>query len=469
VFDARCAMVSAEKRVLVADSNATTRQGWRELLGSWGFTVLLAANGQEALEMASSEEPHILISDLAMPRLDGLGLLRELRERGLALAPIIVSAHGEISDAVAAMKLGACEYLCQPIDPARLRALLDHLCEHLEVRLENARLRCRLLGIGELGPIIGQSLAMRRVMSLIEQVAPSHASIVISGESGTGKDLTARTIHELSPRRQAPYLAINCAALPETLVESELFGHEKGAFTGAERRREGCFELANGGTLLLDEITEMKPELQAKLLRAIEERRVRRVGGSSELSLDVRVLAACNRPLGRALREGRLREDLYYRLAVFSLELPSLRERPEDIDALVEATLREFQSQAHHPIRGVSHECLQVLRAYPWPGNVRQLRNVIERAVIVSRAPVLEVADLPPELQPATTPDPHLLVTLGSSLVEVERQLITRTIEFMGGNKTRAAEVLGVSLKTLYNRLERRERREGPEAGESTS
>jgi DNA-binding NtrC family response regulator len=458
-------MISAEKRVLVADNNAASRQSWRELLGAWGFTVLLAADGQEALELATSQEPHILISEVAMPGLDGLGLLREIRERGLALVPIIVSAQGEIHDAVAAIKLGAREYLCQPIDHDRLCHLLEHLSEHLEVGLENARLRSQLLGIGELGPIIGQSLAMRRVMSLIEQVAPSRASIVISGESGTGKDLAAHCIHELSPRRQAPYLAINCAALPEALVESELFGHEKGAFTGAERRREGCFELANGGTLLLDEITEMKPELQAKLLRAIEERRVRRVGGSTELSLDVRVLAASNRPLERALREGRLREDLYYRLSVFSLELPPLRERPEDIDALVEATLREFQAQAHHPIRGVSHECLQVLRAYTWPGNVRQLRNVIERAVIVSRAPVLEVADLPPELQPAAAPNSHLQVTLGSSLAEVERQLITRTIEFVGGNKTRAAEVLGVSLKTLYNRLDRRERREGPEAG----
>jgi len=458
-------MISAEKRVLVADNNAASRQSWRELLGAWGFTVLLAADGQEALELATSQEPHILISEVAMPGLDGLGLLREIRERGLALVPIIVSAQGEIHDAVAAIKLGAREYLCQPIDHDRLCHLLEHLSEHLEVGLENARLRSQLLGIGELGPIIGQSLAMRRVMSLIEQVAPSRASIVISGESGTGKDLAAHCIHELSPRRQAPYLAINCAALPEALVESELFGHEKGAFTGAERRREGCFELANGGTLLLDEITEMKPELQAKLLRAIEERRVRRVGGSTELSLDVRVLAASNRPLERALREGRLREDLYYRLSVFSLELPPLRERPEDIDALVEVTLREFQAQAHHPIRGVSHECLQALRAYTWPGNVRQLRNVIERAVIVSRAPVLEVADLPPELQPAAAPNSHLQVTLGSSLAEVERQLITRTIEFVGGNKTRAAEVLGVSLKTLYNRLDRRERREGPEAG----
>ena len=462
-------MISAEKRVLVAESNAAARQSWRELLGSWGFTVLLAADGQEALELATTQEPLILICDLALPRLDGLSLLREIRERGLPLAPIIVSAQGQIREAVAAMKLGAREYLCQPIDPARLRALLEHLSQHLEVRLDNAHLRCRLLGIGELGPLIGQSLAMRRVMSLIEQLAPSKASMVISGESGTGKDLVARTVHELSPRRQAPYLAINCAALPEALVESELFGHERGAFTGAERRREGCFELANGGTLLLDEITEMKPELQAKLLRAIEEQRVRRVGGTTELALDVRVLAASNRPLERALREGRLRSDLYYRLNVFSLELPPLRERPEDIDALVEASLREFQGPAHHPIRGVSHECLQLLRGYAWPGNVRQLRNVIARAVIVSRAPVLEVADLPPELQPAAAQNPHLRITLGSSLAEVERELVARTIEFVGGNKTRAAEVLGVSLKTLYNRLERHDRRNGHEAGGSVN
>ncbi len=262
----------------------------------------------------------------------------------------------------------------------------------------------------------------------------------------------ARTIHELSPRLNGPYVAINCAAMPETLMESELFGHERGAFTGADRRREGCFELANGGTLLLDEITEMKPELQAKLLRVLEESKIRRLGGSAEVAIDVRVLAATNRNLETSIKEGRFREDLYYRLNVFAIELPALCERAEDIPGLVDHFLRELKQPEGKNISGVDAECLEVIKSYRWPGNVRQLRNVIERALIVSRGPMITVADLPFELR------------LGMSLDEVERELIIRTIDFTGGNKSRAAEVLGVSLKTLYNRLERYQGKDAQEA-----
>jgi len=308
---------------------------------------------------------------------------------------------------------------------------------------------------------------MRRVMTAIEQVAPSVSSVIITGESGTGKELAARTVHELSPRRNAAYIAINCAAIPDTLMESELFGHERGAFTGADRRREGCFELANGGTLLLDEITEMKVELQAKLLRVIEEQKLRRVGGTTEVPLDVRVLAASNRSLERALKEGKLREDLYYRLNVFSLELPPLRERIEDVPLLVDHFIAQFSEQNQKKILGVDHDSLDALRSHPWPGNVRQLRNVIERASIVSHGPLIGSADLPPEFKPAGQQDLTFQVRLGTSVDEVERELIYRTIEFAGGNKTRAAEILGVSLKTLYNRLERYESKEGAGTGSS--
>jgi transcriptional regulator with PAS, ATPase and Fis domain len=331
------------------------------------------------------------------------------------------------------------------------------------VREENDRLRRRLLGEGELGAILGRSLAMRRVLTLIDQIAPTDASAIITGESGTGKEIAAKTIHALSKRSQGPYIAVNCAAIPETLMESELFGHERGAFTGADRRRDGYFELADGGTLLLDEISEMRVELQAKLLRVIEERKLRRVGGGTELPLNVRILAASNRPLDRAIREGHLREDLYYRLNVFSIEIPPLRERPDDIPLLTAAFIRQFAEQAGKPIEGVDHDCLQALNAHSWPGNVRQLRNVIERAIIVGRPPLLKLGDLG-EIKPGYG-DGTIQIRLGSTVDDVERELITRTLEFTGGNKTRAAEVLGVSPKTLYNRLERYYGKEPAEAG----
>jgi DNA-binding NtrC family response regulator len=450
-------MAANEKRILVVEDDPTTRQAWCELISAWGFKVAAARDGQEGLEMAQSYEPHILLSDLRMPRKDGLTLLKELRESGRNIATIIISGEGDIPEAVQAIKFGAYDYLRKPIDPQHLRVLLNNLAEHLNVSAENVRLRRRLMGAGELGPMTGQSLALKRVMALIEQVAPSAASVVLTGESGTGKELAARTIHDLSPRRSAAYIAVNCAAIPETLMESELFGHERGAFTGADRRREGCFELANGGTLMLDEITEMKVELQAKLLRVIEEQKFRRVGGSSEVTLDVRVLAASNRPLDRAMREGKLREDLFYRLNVFSIEMPPLRERIEDVPLLTEHFIRDLAQQDSKRISGVDHECLQTLKSYAWPGNVRQLRNVIERALIVSRGPLITVADLPPELRSIGRQDLNFQVRVGSSLDQVERALIYKTVEFAGGNKTRAAEILGVSLKTLYNRLERYE------------
>jgi DNA-binding NtrC family response regulator len=303
--------------------------------------------------------------------------------------------------------------------------------------------------------MVGQSLAMRRVMSLIEQVAPSSASVIIVGESGTGKELAARTIHELSPRHNGPYVAINCAAMPETLMESELFGHERGAFTGADRRREGCFELANGGTLLLDEIGEMKPELQAKLLRVLEEGKLRRLGGSTEVTIDVRVLAATNRNLEAAIKEGRFREDLYYRLNVFAIELPALCEKADDIPSLVDHFLHELKAPEGKTITGIEAECLEVLKSYRWPGNVRQLRNVIERALIVTRGPLITITDLPADMKRSSGSSSSFELRLGMSLDDVERELIVRTIEYTGGNKSRAAEVLGISLKTLYNRLER--------------
>jgi DNA-binding NtrC family response regulator len=444
-----------EKRILVAEDDIATSQAWTELITAWGFSVKVAEDGQRALELVQSYEPHILLLDLRLPRKDGLQVLSELREKGLQVSTVMISGEGEIPDAVQAIKLGAYDYLRKPVDLAHLRLLLSNLTTHITVSEENQRLRRRLINAGQLGPMIGQSLAMRRVMSLIEQVAPSSASVIVIGESGTGKELVARTIHELSPRRNGPYVPINCAAMPETLMESELFGHERGAFTGADRKREGCFELANGGTLLLDEIGEMKLELQAKLLRVLEESKIRRLGGSTEVPIDVRVLAATNRNLDNSIKEGRFREDLYYRLNVFAIGLPPLCDHPEDIPGLVDHFLRELKQPEGKNLTGVDAECLEVLKSYRWPGNVRQLRNVIERALIVSQGPLISVADLPPEMKRNSGSSAAFELHLGMSLDEVERELIMRTIDFTGGNKSRAAEVLGVSRKTLYNRLER--------------
>ena len=469
------------KRVLVAEDHPRTRHAWTELITSWGYMVESAEDGKRAIELAETFEPHIMLLDLKLPDADGISILSQIRQRGLPITTIVISGVGDIPDAVQAIKLGAYDYLRKPVDPPRLHLMLKNLSEHLAVSEENQRLRLRLMGVGELGPIIGQSQAMRRVMALVEQAAPSSASVIICGDSGTGKEIVARTIHESSPRRNGPYVAVNCAALPESLLESELFGHERGAFTGADQRRAGCFELANGGTLMLDEIAEMKPELQAKLLRVIEDRKLRRVGGSSDVTLNVRVLACTNRDLGETIRNGRLREDLYYRLNVFTIELPRLSERLDDLPALVGHFVREFARSNSKNISGVDNSCLEALKARLWPGNVRELRNVIERAVIVSQGPLLTVADLPAEGPQAaqnratqnrdeTIVPPPVLQTrapsselpVGMPLRELEREFVLKTLEMAGGNRMRAAEILGISPKTLYNKLGRYQAKSDP-------
>lgn len=473
--------MSDAKRVLVAEDHPRTRHAWAELIASWGFKVEAAEDGQRAVDLIASFEPHIVLLDLKLPIKDGLGVLGEIRQRGLPITTIVISGEGDIPDAVQAIKLGAYDYLRKPVDPPRLRQMLNNLSEHLAISEENQRLRLRLMGAGELGPIIGQSQAMRRVMALVEQAAPSSASVIIQGDSGTGKEIVARTIHDSSPRRNGPYVAINCAALPEGLLESELFGHERGAFTGADQRRAGCFELANGGTLLLDEITEMKPELQAKLLRVIEDRKLRRVGGTSDVALNVRVLAATNRDLADSIHRGLLREDLYYRLNVFTIALPRLSERLDDLAVLVDHFVRDFARANSKNVSGVDNACLEALKARPWPGNARELRNVIERAVIVSAGPLITLTDLPADGQHGALPAPAARpsrapescptaaqsapsatgaaaaseLPIGQPLREVERQLILKTLELAGGNRMRAAEILGISPKTLYNKLGR--------------
>jgi len=336
---------------------------------------------------------------------------------------------------------------------------------------ENQQLRRKLIEAGTLGPIVGQSSAMRRVMRQVEEAAASNsASVSIVGESGTGKKLVARTIHELSARRNGPYVAVTCSGLPDDLMASELWGHERGAFAGADRRREGFLAMANGGTLLLDEITDLKIELQAKLLRTIEDKKLQRIGGSngSGIPLDVRLIASSSKSLTEATRYGRLREDLYSRLNTFIIELPPLRDRLEDIPALVEAFIAQSVEKNRKSITGVDNECLEILRLNRWPGNVLQLRNVIDRATVVARRPLLVAADLPVDIRRAGRKGPHFELRIGESLDEVEREFIFKTLDFTNGNKVRAAQILGISLKTLYNRLVRYQGKDRDPAVESS-
>src|SRR3954465_15116458 len=376
--------ISTAERVLIVEDEPSTRVGLTELVRTWGFTTDAAADGEEALQRITTFRPAIIISDLVMPRMGGLELLRALKEDGGAYTVVILTAQGTVETAVEAIKEGAYDYLTKPIEPQRLKILLDKIVERQDTLREVKVLRKQLREHGSFGRMIGSSAQMRKVYQTVEQAAPTSASVLIWGESGTGKELVAQTIHQLSPRTSAPFVPINCAAIPETLLESEISGHEKGAFTGAVDRREGCFELADRGTLFLDEIAEMTPATQVKLLRVLQERRFRRLGGRNEQSVDVRVIAATNIDPLEAVQNGKLREDLYYRLNVFALRLPPLRERKEDLPLLVQSFISEFNGRNQKSIAGVDHQAMRMLEQYAWPGNVRELRNVIERATILS-------------------------------------------------------------------------------------
>ena len=440
---------------MIVEDDPSTRTGLAELVRSWGFATESAADGVEALERVTSFRPSIVVSDMVMPRMSGLELLKALLAESDAVKVVLLTAQGTVDTAVEAVKAGAEDYLTKPLDPHRLRRLLERLAEINAQKRENQALRRQLNDRGRFGRIIGHSAAMRSLYQVLEQAAPTPASMLVLGESGTGKELVAQTIHQLSPRASAPFVALNCAAIPDTLLESEVFGHEKGAFTGATERRAGCFELADGGTLFLDEIAEMTAATQVKLLRVLQERRFRRLGGRVEQDVDVRVIAATNIDPAVAIREGRLREDLYYRLNVFSIVLPPLRDRRDDLPLLIQAFIEEFNARDHRNVKAVSPEAMRVLERYDWPGNVRELRNVIERATILTRGELIELAHLPAldAATPAESEDGGVIIAPGMTVDEAEQKLIVATLESAGGNKTRAAEMLGISLKTLHNKL----------------
>ena len=450
----------AAERVLIVEDDPATRSGLTELVRTWGFTAEAAADGAEALEKVTAFRPSIVVTDLVMPSMSGIELLKALQPEIENIKVILLTAQGSVDTAVEAVKAGAEDYLTKPLDPNKLQRLLERLAEINQQKRENQALRRQLNDRGRFGRIIGNSPAMRALYQVLEQAAPTPASMLILGESGTGKELVAQTIHQLSPRAAAPFVAINCAAIPDTLLESEIFGHEKGSFTGATDRRAGCFELADRGTLFLDEIAEMTPATQVKLLRVLQERKFRRLGGRTEQEVDVRVLAATNIDPVAAIRDGKLREDLYYRLNVFSIALPPLRERRDDLALLIQAFIDEFNTRDNRTVKDISPQAMRQLEHYEWPGNVRELRNVIERATILARGDLIEPAHLPvfgPAPTAAQPPGPANGVTIapGMTVDEAEQKLIMVTLESAGGNKTRAAEMLGISLKTLHNKLNR--------------
>jgi DNA-binding NtrC family response regulator len=444
------------ERVLIVEDDPATRTGLAELVQAWGFQTDEAADGEEAMRKVTTFRPAIIVSDLVMPRMGGADLLHALKEQLSDITFILLTAQGTVDSAVEAIKEGAYDYLSKPVDPQRLQILLQKAVERQDTLREVRALRRQLREQGSFGRIIGNSPGIRTVYRVIEQSAPTSASVLISGDSGTGKELIAQTIHELSPRASFPFVAINCAAIPETLLESEIFGHEKGAFTGATDRRTGVFELAHRGTLFLDEIAEMMPATQVKLLRVLQERVFRRLGGRQEISVDVRVIAATNVNPQDAVNSGKLREDLFYRLNVFAIDLPPLRERREDIPLLVQMFLTEFNRTNAKGIRGVDQEAMYILERYPWPGNIRELRNVIERATILADSEFIEPRHLPPTLISRGEESlPTLTISPGTTVDEAERRLIILTLDHTRNNKTRAAEILGISLKTLHNKLNR--------------
>jgi DNA-binding NtrC family response regulator len=444
--------------LLVVEDDAAQRVGLQQLLKSWGYSVDVASDGREALAKVASLRPNIVLSDLVMPHMGGLELLRALQaEPDGDVTIVLMTAQGTVETAVEAIKEGAWDYLAKPIDPQRLKIVLDKIADRNDQRRELLALRRQLQERGTFGRMIGASLEMRKIYQVIEQAAPTSASVLVSGESGTGKELVAQTVHQLSPRSGHPFVPLNCAAIPDTLLESELFGHEKGAFTGAIARRQGCFELANRGTLFLDEISEMTPTTQAKLLRVLQERTFRPLGGIREQSVDIRVIAATNVEPHEAVRTGKLREDLFYRLNVFNIRLPPLRDRKDDIPLLAQAFIKEFNTRNSRSVAGLTDTAMQVIERYDWPGNVRELRNVMERSTIVAGGALIDLAELPPLANPTAASRSIAAggLTPGTTVDQAERQLIEVTLQHTGGNKTRAAEMLGISLKTLHNKLNR--------------
>jgi len=439
--------------VLVVDDDSASREGLTALLGNWGYAASAAADGAAALQICKKELPAAIVTDLMMPGMNGLEFVQALGEQTQQAAVIILTGQATIESAVQAIKSGAYDYLTKPLDVSRLRTVLEKGLRQVRLARDATALRQRLESpLGSYGALIGKSSPMRQLYQRLNQVAATDAPVLVSGESGTGKELVARTLHDLSPRRDAPFIALNCAAVPPTLMESEILGHEKGAFTNAVERRPGCFEQADGGTLFLDEITEMASEVQAKFLRVLEEGTVRRVGASSSIPISVRVAAATNRVPAAAVKEGRLRSDLFYRLSVFHLELPPLRDRSDDIPMLARYFLEQFGEKYQRPPLPWRADFASALQAHAWPGNVRELRNAMERLAVLAAGPALAAQDVQQFCLSAVS-EGEANNAGPVSLAKAERQAIEQALAANGGNKTRAARLLGITTKTLNAKL----------------
>jgi DNA-binding NtrC family response regulator len=502
------------QKIIIIDDDMLTRVSTADLIKSWGYEVETAASFNEGLKLVNEAVPDVAIIDLRLPDGDGMELLSLIREQHPQVDAVILTGHASIDSAIDAIKKGAENYLEKPSDPNRLFVTLKKIAEKKDMRSEIVTLRRQLQKMGAFGGLIGKAKPMQGLYTLIERVSMSDVPVFITGESGSGKELVAQTIHSLSKRRREHFVAINCGAVPSTLIENELFGHERGAFTGADQRQPGYFEMADGGSIFLDEITEMPPDLQVKLLRVLEQNKFRRIGGRQEIEIDVRVISATNRDPFKAIEEHKLREDLYYRLNVFPIHVPPLRERLDDILLLASYFLELLNEKEGKNITSFEPEVLEALQHHTWPGNVRELRNIINRAYILASSQTITVGCLPDPLKPqdATKLRPKVLeipigltleeiqqrvveatleyvagdttkadellgtpvqfltlgrsagaesttvsVRVGTSIEEVEKLLIAKTLELNQGNKPKTAESLGISLKTLYNKLERYE------------
>jgi DNA-binding NtrC family response regulator len=446
-------MESPRLSVLVVDDEPALREVLSLRIADWGHDVRAVADASEAERELDRARPDLVLCDLVLPGASGMELLKRVKRQDERLPVVMMTAHGNVDGAVEAMKLGAADFLTKPLDYVALYALLEATANDLQQQRGSRRLDAALERRSGDG-LVGQSRPMRELHRVLDSLAASDASAILTGESGTGKEVVARAIHARSARRDKPFIAVNAAAIPDGLIESEIFGHEQGAFTGAVRSRPGCFELADGGTLFLDEIGEMPMSLQPKLLRVLEEGSARRLGGSRDVRFNVRVLAATNRPPAQAIRDGKLREDLFYRLSVFELTLPPLRERADDVPLLAQHFVREMGRKHSLTVEGVGDAARERLQAHAWPGNVRELRNVIERAVIVARTGWIEPRHLPGYLQALRAGgQPTLTLAAGTTLAEAERLLILQTLERVGNNKAEAARQLGLDVKTIRNKL----------------
>jgi DNA-binding NtrC family response regulator len=454
-------------KLLVVDDESKMRRVLQMFFEDTGYRVAQAENGEEALQEVDASRPDLVICDMRMPRMNGTEFLRRVKQKSPALPVIIMTAYGEVKTAVEAMKLGAENYVTKPLDMEELRILVGRAIEKSSLIKENLQLRAELDSRFDISNFVGQSKKMQQVFKLIDQVAPTNTTVLVTGESGTGKELVARAIHSKSNRRQRAFVVVNCAALSEHLLESELFGHVKGAFTGAHNDRQGRFELADGGTLFLDELALMSIHLQGKLLRVLQEKEFEPVGGTQTMKVDVRIIGATNKNLERLLEEKVFREDLYYRLNVVEINLPSLRERKEDIPLLLDHCINNLNRELGKSVTGVSEETLKLLMEYDWPGNVRELENLIERAMVLGKSEILGAENFPAQIKrvreqmdsPKYILGQLKLPEVGISLIEtvegMEKRLIQEALERTGGNKTKAAELLGVTRKIMRYKAEK--------------